>query len=90
MTDILDELNDENRCECYADKGEHYHCVRCRARDEIERLRSALAAEREECAKVAEIAGCGRAGCTDCYGGKIAAAIRARTSRYQDSRPEND
>jgi len=41
-------------------------------------IRSALAAEREECARVAEKYGCGNPDCDECHGNIIAAAIRAR------------
>lgn len=36
------------------------------------------AEEREACARVAEGYGCGKSGCTECYAGAAAAAIRAR------------
>lgn len=44
----------------------------------IQSLRAALAAETEECARVAEKYGCGNPDCDECHGNIIAAAIRAR------------
>ena len=34
--------------------------------------------ERQACALIAEVEGCGKAGCGECVGGRIAAKIRAR------------
>jgi hypothetical protein len=49
--------------------------------DELERLRSELQQAKdqviEECAKVAETAGCGDRWCKGCVGNQVAAAIRS-------------
>jgi molybdopterin/thiamine biosynthesis adenylyltransferase len=40
---VVERLRDESRCECYAEGAEWHYCVRCKAADLLERLRSELA-----------------------------------------------
>jgi hypothetical protein len=47
MTDTPNDIAKVIRADCYCDSGAMFHCPPCKAADEIERLRAALAAVRE-------------------------------------------